>query len=488
MKAVLFFIGCLLVLQITAQLPAQGTMFPSNCTLSNPNDTLIYEWDSKRFAMLRAFQLQASYNESMDFHQPTIDSIARVFYLIHNLPNSPLKDTLRNLFAFSNFTHNSYQYIPNSIDPPISPESDSSHIFRAYVDDPTNSLYYYYTAAAPFIISLDVPTTESWAIAWSNGNYTNTNNTEMNNIGAIPWLNKMVLNYGAVYHIILRANYSHKFNPLGLVSKLNRVLGYPIANTVQYAGDGNAIQINFETDGIKITYQNGCGDCGLGCLYGRFWTFKTFFDNCNVQYLNDGSFGNPPPNLQGGCLRANSPTPVKFIDFFAKQNINATILHWLMGEEINFSHYAVEMSTGNNEFSTIGKVLPNTEKRYNYAVTTPLYTATKFRIKAVDKDGSVMYSKQVEVKPNVSDKTGFTISPNPVTGRKINIQSTSAQSGNYNFVLTNTSGKKVLQQSIYIASGANATIELNANIISGIYIAQLITKDNTVSLGKIIVR
>lgn len=465
--------ACFFALQVTAQLPAQGTIFTSSCTLPNPNDTLIYEWDAKRLSMSRNEQLGTSYYGGADFHQPTVDSIKRVLYLIHNLQNSTLKDTLLNLFGFSNFQ-------PNPYSSPFH-EGDSLHIHHTdlHVTN-ANKMNY---------IAITLPNNIVWVSDWYNGNFINTSNTEINFIGNIPWLTKTVLQSGSNYRIIFSTNDTKKFNTLGLARRLLFIEPTSYATGIQnYPGDGNSIKLFFEPDGIKITYRNACGDCLLGCTYGRFWTFKTFYDNCSVQYIKDSSFnivGATPPLV---CLRPNSPTPVKFIDFFAKQNNNTTTLHWIMGEEVNFSHYEVEMSAVNDEFSAIGKVLPNAEKKYNYTIATPLYAATKFRIKAVDKDGSVMYSKQVEVKPTVSDKKSFIISPNPVTGRKLNIQSTSAQNGNYDFILLNTDGKKVFQQSIYIASGANAAIELKKNIISGIYIAQFITKDNKISLGKVVVQ
>lgn len=93
--------------------------------------------------------------------------------------------------------------------------------------------------------------------------------------------------------------------------------------------------------------------------------------------------------------------PVKFSDFYANKNGQDVDLVWQTQTETNTSQFVVEHSLDGNHFSQLGIVSsigkPGETVSYSYKHVTPSAGTNYYRLKEIDKDGNLIYSKIVSV-------------------------------------------------------------------------------------------
>lgn len=112
-------------------------------------------------------------------------------------------------------------------------------------------------------------------------------------------------------------------------------------------------------------------------------------------YLGTGMVTPPPPNifLAGG----QAPLPVTLLSFTASVQGASVVLNWQAANEVNSSYYVVERSADGRNFTALETVKDrgNTASINRYSVTDklPLDGTGYYRLKQVDKDGKLVYSK-----------------------------------------------------------------------------------------------
>ena len=110
----------------------------------------------------------------------------------------------------------------------------------------------------------------------------------------------------------------------------------------------------------------------------------------------------------GGVL----PVTINSIDAVANK-CNAQI-KWSTSNETNLKKFEVEVSTNAINFEKAGAFNPSASSAGNYEFNTTQGTGKGYyRLKIIDKDGSISYSKIVTVNTNCSDKI-VKLFPNPV--------------------------------------------------------------------------
>lgn len=187
---------------------------------------------------------------------------------------------------------------------------------------------------------------------------------------------------------------------------------------------------------------------------------------------------------------AAAPLPVRFISLQAQKSSNLINLSWKVAAEINVVQYEVERSVDGRQFYSVGTVtaINNAvmELTYRFSDNSPATGAGFYRIKSIDKDGSVQFSSIIKV--NAGDrKKGFTVLSNPVSNNTINLQFNNQPAGSYTINLINTGGIAVLSRTINYAGGTtNECISLPSNISTGIYWLR-ITGTSTESESRMIV-
>jgi len=162
--------------------------------------------------------------------------------------------------------------------------------------------------------------------------------------------------------------------------------------------------------------------------------------------------------------------PIEWSDFFAWQEDEAIHLKWTTASERNSSHFEVERSIDGLNFKPIGEKIAKgystKTQTYDFIDNQPIIGQNYYRIKQVDHDGQLNYSK-IEV-VNFKNRTNSpNIFPNPSNGKEeITIQFNSVQNDENGLMeIFNTSGKLILQKNINFASH----FTLRAELTQGIY-------------------
>jgi len=138
--------------------------------------------------------------------------------------------------------------------------------------------------------------------------------------------------------------------------------------------------------------------------------------------------------------------PVTIINLKAQQQKSVIKIDWTSVTEINVASYEIQRSSNALNFNTIG-TLParsNGTQKVNYTFNDvhPLHRDNYYRIKAVDKDGKVIYSNTVLVKMN-DDKIITVVYPNPAKDI-LHVET----NGNATFSLINQSGEILVTTNI----------------------------------------
>ena len=139
-----------------------------------------------------------------------------------------------------------------------------------------------------------------------------------------------------------------------------------------------------------------------------------------------------------------STLPVRLINFSAALNAQSDVsLEWKVAEQVNIIRYEIERKLDGNNYTTIAVVNANTQNEFTYHFTdTHTFTGTCFyRLKIIDHDGSVTYSKVVNVQ--LLPKSSVSLYPVPAS-ENIIIQTPGQLYLNSSAILIDNSGRPIL--------------------------------------------
>lgn len=158
--------------------------------------------------------------------------------------------------------------------------------------------------------------------------------------------------------------------------------------------------------------------------------------------------------------------PVTLKSFTASLLNNAANLKWVTTDEINMKEYVIERKTGNSSYYTIASVaaknLPG-ENTYTYLDNNMLSGTNMYRLKMVDKDGTITYSSVQSLLSKAVQQ--LIIKGNPVQNRLI-LQHTLAATG-ATISIVNSNGITIWRQQI--STGAIETTINTSQLAAGIY-------------------
>jgi hypothetical protein len=172
--------------------------------------------------------------------------------------------------------------------------------------------------------------------------------------------------------------------------------------------------------------------------------------------------------------------PVQWLNFTAQNEKNSNVLlNWSTTNEINNNYFDVQRSIDGITYATIGSVPAGTAlgniQTYQFNDASPNVGINYYRLKQVDKDGQLSYSKVVTV--NISSTGLWQVYPNPAHGSTtLHINK---NLGKVQLTLTDALGKKVYQQQIAsTTAGQQVTVPVQ-NLAKGIYLLQVSTGKDT---------
>lgn len=166
--------------------------------------------------------------------------------------------------------------------------------------------------------------------------------------------------------------------------------------------------------------------------------------------------------------------PVIISTFTAKLNNNKVALNWTVGSETNVNRYEVERSTNGTDFVRVASIFANGSSSYAAVDANPIAGINYYRLKGVDNDGTISEFNELRtVKVTSLNEKELAVYPNPLVGNSINVSLTGYAVGNYQYKLTDVSGKTIQQGSLTNNGTTSNGIALSGTLAKGIYILQV---------------
>jgi hypothetical protein len=171
--------------------------------------------------------------------------------------------------------------------------------------------------------------------------------------------------------------------------------------------------------------------------------------------------------------------PVRFLNVAAQRTAGGNLVKWVVTAEQLVDHYVVERSTDCSRFESISivpfKASSGPENHYLFNDVTAREQKYCYRIRQVNKNGSVTYSSTAIVQPK--EQQGVSIFPNPAQNQAI-INFTGSRDEIIKIELVDMAGKSVHTQKSRIQQGANAITMANlSQYRKGSYIVKLVSQE-----------
>ena len=174
----------------------------------------------------------------------------------------------------------------------------------------------------------------------------------------------------------------------------------------------------------------------------------------------------------------NVVLPVTFMAVRAYRQDAGIRVNWTVANELNIDHYEVERAVDGRLFTLIATqdAQNSGAAGSNYVATdnTPVMGTNYYRIKAIGKDGQIIYSSVVNVTLGSDGKGSLLVYPNPIKNNYCNVQFNNIAAGKYNISVYSMVGQLIAAKEIEHAGGSSSQkLYLPAGTAAGIYIIKL---------------
>jgi Secretion system C-terminal sorting domain len=175
-------------------------------------------------------------------------------------------------------------------------------------------------------------------------------------------------------------------------------------------------------------------------------------------------------------VTASGALPVQFGTVKAFQTSSGVHLQWSNLTETAIAQYSLERSSDGKEFNAINllEALKNDGGKADYQCTdfAPIKGDNFYRVKAVEKTGSISYSDIIRINVS-SNNTSLVLYPNPVQGNHIKLQIGHLPSGTYSIRIYNSTAQLMYSQMINHAGGSLSETVLFNNFKRGSYLLEI---------------
>lgn len=173
--------------------------------------------------------------------------------------------------------------------------------------------------------------------------------------------------------------------------------------------------------------------------------------------------------------------PLSLLAFNVTKQGATAQLNWQTANEVNTSHFDIQRSADETNFTTIGKISAKgnsgAKNSYSYAddVSTVARGKLYYRLKMVDKDGSFSYSSiQFIIIDN--EPTQITITPNPAHNYFVINNYKNAGMGKAVITVRDLQGRTLLTQNCIDAVQQKVDV---SRLTKGMYLVSIITQNKT---------
>ena len=222
---------------------------------------------------------------------------------------------------------------------------------------------------------------------------------------------------------------------------------------------------------LTITSGKCCPDAVSTTSYYYFYDWQVVTGCESPRTAVTATVDNNP-----GC----TPTPVTLFGFRGEKQSGINKLYWNTSSEVNNKGFELQRSADGVNFSSLGFIATkaingnsNSNLSYSYDDVKPLLGNGYYRLKQIDADGKSSYSTIVLLKGDKQNNITITgIYPNPVRD-KLNIIITTPTKEEVTMVVSDMSGKVLLQQRGIISTGDNAMQINTQTLATGTYVLKL---------------
>lgn len=247
-----------------------------------------------------------------------------------------------------------------------------------------------------------------------------------------------------------------------------------------------------EFDEIQIVFDAGLISASLGGTYNIYYAFvrrdddndgiPDLLETCGTQNDAIDANGNGVPD---DC----DVLPIKLLSFDAKLNGRLVDLNWKTAEEEGLTGFEVERRDAAGKFVSIANVAASNggKQTQTYSLTdAKLPNNTEklyYRLKVNDKDGKTSYSEVAMVLNKLSSmEERYVISPNPVTGNELYLQTNKQDVQKLEIAIYDMAGAKKMASTLNVLAGTDRIPVNIGHIAAGNYILTIKEGAQTYSL------
>ncbi|MFP5041213.1 T9SS type A sorting domain-containing protein [Parasediminibacterium sp. JCM 36343] len=171
---------------------------------------------------------------------------------------------------------------------------------------------------------------------------------------------------------------------------------------------------------------------------------------------------------------------VKSITATATLKDGAATVSWNTIGENKVAGYTVEKSTNGTAYTAIGAATAKNTATASYSYVDNAPAATSYyRIKATSTDGSLAYSNVVVLKPYALRLTPYTLYPNPLVGKVLNVKLENVVAGKYTVSIYNSLGQKVHEEAVSHNGGSAVHgLSISSKLAKGAYTVTITSTDS----------
>jgi len=178
-----------------------------------------------------------------------------------------------------------------------------------------------------------------------------------------------------------------------------------------------------------------------------------------------------------GCVEINKLLPVHLISFQGNMNKNNKVtLNWTVADNETAKSFEVERSSNGRDFTTVGVVFAYEKmgtESYTFYETTSGTDKVMYRLKMIDKNRDVDYSRILIFQLKSTTTNNIKIIGNPVND-KLTFSYTSPATQMVDVKVYDMSGKIVLKNKVNSLEGSNVvSLPLSSTFIAGMYIVEV---------------
>jgi len=161
-------------------------------------------------------------------------------------------------------------------------------------------------------------------------------------------------------------------------------------------------------------------------------------------------------------VTVSNPLPVTWSEFYGKALACEVALNWTTASELDNDYFEIEKSTNGRDFTLLGTVngsgTTNNYQKYKFVDKLPA-AENYYRIKQVDFDGKIDYSKVIVLKSNCienEENIGIaTLFPNPAKYNDAHLRFNARQTEETFLMVSDLFGSIIINQPLTVHSGIN---------------------------------